>query len=193
MSGPSTHLQFVPARVLSSFRYDGLAIGKEDMSQLPMVSTRQRRHLGNFGQYFTERKALAKPTSTENCLIFVRCAQQSTRRRYPAFCCEMWPSNNIVCKITNKLLVITSPKVICQSARDIDTCRERSSTILWESGSKSAGEPNQRLKALTLITGPRIWLPKFDVIILEAGKLKINKKDGVDRRFWMRDPNPHTK
>ena len=49
----------------------------------------------------------------------------------------------------NKLLVITSPKVICQSlwarARDIDTCRKRSSTILWESGSKSAGEPNPRL------------------------------------------------
>ena len=45
------------------------------------------------------------------------------------------------------LLVITSPKVICQSlwARDIDTCRKRSSTILWESGSKSAGEPNPRL------------------------------------------------
>ena len=32
MSGPSTHLQFVPARVLSSFRYDGLAIGKEDQA-----------------------------------------------------------------------------------------------------------------------------------------------------------------
>ena len=43
MSGPSTHLQFVPARVLSSFRYDGLAIGKEE-----------------------------KPTSTENRLLFVR-------------------------------------------------------------------------------------------------------------------------
>ena len=56
----------------------------------------------------------------------------------------MWPSNNIVCKITKtKLLVITSPKAICQSlwARDIDTCRKTSSTILWESGSKSAGEP----------------------------------------------------
>ena len=32
MSGPSTHLQFAPARVLSSFRYDGLAIGKEDQA-----------------------------------------------------------------------------------------------------------------------------------------------------------------
>ena len=117
------------------------------MSQLPMVSTRQRRHLGNFGPYFTERKALAKPTSTENRLIFVRCAQQPTRRRYQASCCEMWPRNNIVCKITNKPLVITSPMVICQSqwARDIDTCRKRSSTILWESGlSKSAGEPSLR-------------------------------------------------
>ena len=30
MAGPSTHLQFVPARVLSFFRYDGLAISKED-------------------------------------------------------------------------------------------------------------------------------------------------------------------
>ena len=56
MSGPSTHLQFEPARVLSS------------ILQLPMVSTRQRRHLENFGQYFTERKALAKPTPTENRL-----------------------------------------------------------------------------------------------------------------------------
>ena len=96
------------------------------MSQLlAMVSTRQHRHLGNFGQYFTERKALAKPTSTENRLIFLRCAQQYTRRRNPAFCCEMWPSNNIVCKVTKTnyycvVLVIISPK-ICQSLCEPET------------------------------------------------------------------------
>ena len=75
------------------------------------------------------------------------------------------------------LLVITSPKVICQSlwARDIDTCRKRSSTILWESGSKSAGEPNPRLGRVYTTIGPRIWLPTFDVIILEAIVYKVNE------------------
>ena len=73
------------------------------------------------------------------------------------------------------VLVITSPKVICQSlwARDIDTCRKRSSTILWESGSKSAGEPNPRLVSADLAPNIRRHHSRGD---------RIQSK-------W-RDPNP---
>ena len=67
-----------------------------------------------------------------------------------AFCCEMWPSNNIVCKITKTNYCTSnyftkSNLSVTVSQRHIDTCRKSSSTILWESGSKSAGEPNPRL------------------------------------------------
>ena len=79
----------------------------------------------------------------------------------------------------NKLLVITSPKVICPSlwATDIDTCRKRSSTILWESGSKSALSRCPRILAPNMVT--------FDIIILEAIAYKVmegSKSAG--------DPNP---
>ena len=121
MSGPSTYLQFVPARVLSS------------ILQLPMVSTRQRRHLGSFGQYFTERKALAKPTSTENRLIYVRCAQQSTRLCYPAFCCEMSPSNNIVCKITKTNYMDCSSNYFTRNLSVTVSQRHLSEEIVYDS------------------------------------------------------------
>ena len=67
-------LQFVPARVHISSRVKlvGLAMGKENSAA--HVTTTQNEHstsdLGNFGQYFTKGKALAKPTSKENCLYF---------------------------------------------------------------------------------------------------------------------------
>ena len=139
MSGPSTHLQFVPARVLSS------------ILQLPMVSTRQRRHLGNFGQYFTERKALAKLTSTENrvLVIYVRCAQKSTRRCYPAFCCETWPSNNIVCKITKTNYY--SGNYFTKNLSVTVSQRHLSEEIFYDSLGigiqiRGRGEPNPRLR-----------------------------------------------
>ena len=41
--------------------------------------------------------------------------------------------------------------------RDINnTCRKRSSTILWESGSKSAGEPNPRSALVSADLAPNI-------------------------------------
>ena len=95
-------LQFVPARVHISSRVKlvGLAMGKENAAV--HVTTTQSEHstghLGNFGQYFTEGKALAKPTSTENHLkTFVRCAYRATRHHFQAFCYEIWQSSNIVC------------------------------------------------------------------------------------------------
>ena len=127
MSGPSTHLQFVPAR--------------------------------------------EKPTSTENRLIFVRCAQQSTRRPYPAFCCEMLPSNNIVCKITNKLHCTSN--YFTKSNLSV-TVSQRHRHLSEEIFYDSLGIGSQiRGGAKSTHTGTRIWLPKFDVIILEAIAYKL--------------------
>ena len=65
-------LQFVPARAHISSRAQlvGLTIGKDN--PVAHVATTQSEHstsdLGSFGQYFTEEKALAKPTSKESRL-----------------------------------------------------------------------------------------------------------------------------
>ena len=65
-------LQFVPARahIFSRAQLVGLTIGKEN--PVAHVATTQSEHstnhLGSFGQYFTEEKALAKPTSKESRL-----------------------------------------------------------------------------------------------------------------------------
>ena len=41
------------------------------MSHPPRMSIQQLSHLGHFGHYFTKGKAIARPTSKENCLYFL--------------------------------------------------------------------------------------------------------------------------
>ena len=81
----------------------------------------------------------------------------------------MWPSNNIVCKITctNTNYYFTKNLSVTVSQRHL------SEEIFYDSlgiGIQIRGEPSPRL-----LLGPRIWLPKFEV-------------DRVQRK----DPNPLT-
>ena len=89
-----------------------------------------------------------------------------------AFCCEMWPSNNIVCKIT-KTNYCTSNYFTKSNLSVTVSQRHRhlSEEIFYDSlgiGIQIRGGAKSALRC------PRISLPTFDVIILEAIVYKVN-------------------